>query len=171
MVGRSIGRLAGWFVRCRCFALAVAVDGRLKALESRMDVSDIRIAKLEQAVVDAGGAGAGTDASIHSQIKELEKQLDGIRLGTTQATPTERECTAVVGGLASVAVLDSRNKLCEVRPCAAVHWLVGLGTFHLGPEKFIEMPSSLLNVLFSGTITRGFRFKSSMSVSELVSCL
>jgi hypothetical protein len=76
--------------------LSLTVDNRLRAVEARMDTTEVRVAKLECLLSDSHGGG---NQAVLGQVRELEKQLKEIHSTAARPVCNERERTAVLTGL------------------------------------------------------------------------
>ena len=81
--------------------LRVSVDERLRAMELRINAADVRIEKLEQ-LIEVRPAPPTCDGKLAEQIKNMEAHIAALRQGTSHAEATDRECTAVLGGLTAL---------------------------------------------------------------------
>ena len=81
--------------------LRVSVDERLRAMELRINAADVRTEKLEQ-LIEVRPAPPTCDGKLAEQIKNMEAHIAALRQGTSHAEATDRECTAVLGGLTAL---------------------------------------------------------------------
>ena len=81
--------------------LRVSVDERLRAMGLRINAADVRIDKLEQ-LIGVRPAPPTYDGKLAEQIKNMEAHIAALRQGTSHAEATDRECTAVLGGLTAL---------------------------------------------------------------------
>ena len=81
--------------------LRVSVEERLRAMELRINVAGVRIEKLEKLLEDSP-APPTCDGKLAEHIKNIEAHIAALRQGTSHTEATNRECTAVLGGLTAL---------------------------------------------------------------------
>ena len=99
-VAASIHGLQTEFVGIR-----VSVEERLRATELRINAADVRIEKLAKFLED-GLAPPTCDGKLAEQIKNMEAHIAALKQGSSHTEATDRECTAVLGGLTALVDED-----------------------------------------------------------------
>jgi hypothetical protein len=114
--------------------LRETVDKRLKELEARMDMTDIRVAKLES-ISEKLANPPGVDR-ITEQVHDLERQIAALKIepGVKREGGEDRVHTAVIGGLQGLANFEEsetwvRDKLWSLYAPPPAEVFKGRGDF------------------------------------------
>lgn len=88
--------------------LKLSVDKRLKAVESRLDLNEVRVDKLENMIQRMQSASSPIDPTMQKRLESLEAASadNACRQMPPAGELNSYECTAVLGGLVSLAGMD-----------------------------------------------------------------
>lgn len=88
--------------------LTIAVDEKFKSIETKMNLQDIRVAKLEE--LFAGGTVSKNDGKLESEIEKLKVEMNAMKSKPNTDVQDDQTCTAVFGGFSSFESIEETEK-------------------------------------------------------------
>ena len=80
--------------------LSLAVDQKFQILHTRLDVNDVRVAKLEEIVLSGNVASGGQ--VVMQEIESLKAEIQSLKSKPSESKDaTDRSKTAIFGGFSS----------------------------------------------------------------------
>ena len=88
--------------------MSLAVNKKFKSIETKIELQDVRVAKLEELV--RSGPITKDDGALQCEIDQLKVEIKALKTKPNTDTQDDQKCTAVLGGFSSFENLEAAEK-------------------------------------------------------------